>query len=170
MGRCYEFGVLIGEGCEHAMVVPESGGRCQCATCGAACTGKFAACASIIDRPGYVPATAPTWAVAVGTPGPAPAPSSPPAAGPAPRPSSPDPAVGTVAGALVEAVAERLAEIDAELGARIDTLSKAVDELRRQSAQEAASLQAAITNLAELVSRLDEARPAPLFGFPRRQT
>lgn len=64
MGRCYEFGAAINSACEHAMVVDEDGGRCGCATCGATCLGRFAGCADIISRPGFVPVTAPAWAVA----------------------------------------------------------------------------------------------------------
>lgn len=59
MGRCYEFGVSIRPGCEHVMVVPPEGGRCECTGCGARCTGQFAACATIIATPGYRPAVAP---------------------------------------------------------------------------------------------------------------
>lgn len=168
MGRCYEFGVLVGKGCEHAMVVPDAGGRCECATCAVVCTGKFAACAAITDHPGYVPSTAPAWAVAVGTPAP---PTPPPSApGTDPGPSLAGPPVGNVPGALVEAVTTQLADRDIELRARIDALAEMVDDLRRQSAEQAASLQAALTNVADLMNRLDEARPAPLFGFPRRQS
>ncbi len=162
MGRCYEFGVVVGEGCEHAMVVPAGGGRCQCATCGVTCTGKFAACASIIDQPGYVPATAPAWAVAVGGPRPEPAPPRPPV-GPAPQPS-PD------LTELVEAVAKQIAEHDVELVTRIDDLAAQIAELQRQGAQQAASLQAALARLADVVERIGASpRPVPLFGFPRRQ-
>lgn len=162
MGRCYEFGVVVGEGCDHAMVVPAGGGRCQCATCGVACTGKFTACAAIIDQPGHVPSTAPAWAVAVGGPRPEPAPPPLPA-GPAPRPA---PELTE----LVEAVAKQIAEHDVELVNRIDDLAARVAELQRQGAQQAASLQAALARLADVVERVVETpRPAPLFGFPRRQ-
>jgi hypothetical protein len=63
MGQCYEFGVAIHEGCGHAMRVSDDGGACVCPTCGAYCEGRFAACGPILDRPGYVPVTAPRWAV-----------------------------------------------------------------------------------------------------------
>ena len=165
MGHCYEFGVLVGKDCEHAMVVPDAGGRCECATCGVECTGRFAACASIIARPGYVPSTAPEWAVAVGSP----APPTPSPATPDTRASLPGTAIGSVADALVEAVTSQLADRDAELGARIDTLLGMVGELERQNAEQVASLHTALAELTSLVHRLDGVRPVPLFGFPRRQ-
>lgn len=59
MGRCYEFGVAVHEGCEQPMVVPAEGGKCVCATCGAVCHGKFRGCDAIISQPGYVPLAAP---------------------------------------------------------------------------------------------------------------
>ena len=62
MGRCYEFGVVITEGCDHTMTVPDEGGRCVCNSCGADCLGRFNGCASIISRPGYVPLLAPASA------------------------------------------------------------------------------------------------------------
>jgi len=63
MGQCYEFGVAIHEGCGHAMRVSDDGGACVCPTCGAYCEGRFAACGPILERAGYVPVTAPRWAV-----------------------------------------------------------------------------------------------------------
>jgi len=63
MGQCYEFGVAIDEGCGHAMRVSDNGGACVCPTCGARCEGRFAACGPILEQPGYVPVTAPRWAV-----------------------------------------------------------------------------------------------------------
>ena len=59
MGRCYEFGPVIGPGCEHTMVVPSSGGRCECPNCGVICEGRFSGCAAVIAKPGYVHALAP---------------------------------------------------------------------------------------------------------------
>jgi hypothetical protein len=59
MGRCYEFGVLIHEGCEHAMTVAPEGGHCVCAECGTTCPGRFSGCAQIVSQPGYVPLLAP---------------------------------------------------------------------------------------------------------------
>lgn len=175
MGRCYEFGVLVGDGCEHAMVVPAGGGRCECATCGVSCTGKFAACTAIIDQPGYVPSTAPAWAVAIGAPAPAPVPdepvlpASPAAESRAPRPPSATAPAGDLT-ELIEAVAKQLSEHDVDLVTRIDALAGQVGALQRQSASQSAALEAVVAALNELVKRLDESsRPAPLFGFPRRQ-
>lgn len=59
MGRCYEFGVVIAGGCDHAMVVSPEGGACVCGTCGAACTGRFRGCDAILAMPGHVPVAAP---------------------------------------------------------------------------------------------------------------
>jgi hypothetical protein len=67
MGRCYEFGVSLKEGCEHAMVVAPEGGRCICPACGMSCPGQFKACALVVSKPGYVPVAAPTWALAGGS-------------------------------------------------------------------------------------------------------
>jgi hypothetical protein len=63
MGQCYEFGVTIKEGCGHAMRVPTEAGACVCPTCKARCEGRFEACARIVSEPGYVPVTAPRWAI-----------------------------------------------------------------------------------------------------------
>jgi hypothetical protein len=65
MGHCYEFAVSITTGCGHAMSVSAAGGACECPICGTRCTGRFNACESILRRPGYVPAFAPAWAVAM---------------------------------------------------------------------------------------------------------
>ena len=62
MGRCYEFGVSVHDGCEQAMVVAHEGGHCTCAACGAACPGRFKGCAIVVAQPGYVPLSAPVWA------------------------------------------------------------------------------------------------------------
>ena len=62
MGRCYEFGAIIHEGCDHAMVVSSEGGTCVCNTCGSSCPGRFSGCGSILAQPGYVPVLAPRWA------------------------------------------------------------------------------------------------------------
>lgn len=64
MGRCYEFGVSITAGCEHAMVVGPEGGYCQCPSCGKQCPGQFKACAQVVAIPNYVPPGAPTGAQA----------------------------------------------------------------------------------------------------------
>ena len=62
MGRCYEFAAEIEAGCDHAMRVSDEGGACECPSCGARCEGRFDLCASVLERPGYVPANAPGWA------------------------------------------------------------------------------------------------------------
>ena len=164
MGRCYEFGVLVGEGCQHAMVVPPGGGHCHCETCGVQCTGKFAACTAIIAQPGYVPTTAPAWAVARADPGPRVAPPEPSTV---PAPAGPQNAMDLTE--LVEGVSKQLAEHDTDLATRLDALAEQIDELQRQSAQLRAMLQVAVAQLANVVKRVEAAsRPAPLFGFSRR--
>ncbi|MGI8685799.1 MAG: hypothetical protein ACR2MO_12065 [Acidimicrobiales bacterium] len=62
MGRCYEFGVEIHAGCEHAMVVTAEGGACECNVCSTVCPGRFAGCAAVVAIPGRVPPSAPAWA------------------------------------------------------------------------------------------------------------
>ncbi len=62
MGRCYEFGVEIHAGCEHAMVVTAEGGACECKVCSTVCPGRFAGCAAVVAIPGRVPPSAPAWA------------------------------------------------------------------------------------------------------------
>jgi hypothetical protein len=164
MGRCYEFGVLVGEGCQHAMVVPASGGRCECEACGVACTGKFAACASILAQPGYVPATAPAWALQKGEG------TAATGAGSRSLGSGTASASGPEVAAAVDGLAARLDERLAELTRRIDALAADVTRLQHPVDQQAAALEAAVAALDEAVKRLDEGgRPAPLFGFPRRQ-
>src|SRR5689334_10238395 len=66
MGRCYEFGVSIADGCEHAMAVADEGGYCHCTACGSRCDGRFRACAEVVAKPGYVPVAAPKVAPAAG--------------------------------------------------------------------------------------------------------
>jgi hypothetical protein len=63
MGQCYEFGVAIHESCGHAMRVPTETGACVCPTCKTRCEGRFGACVEIVKRSGYVPVTAPQWAI-----------------------------------------------------------------------------------------------------------
>src|SRR5689334_18886917 len=60
MGRCYEFGASIADGCEHAMQVGPEGGYCRCTGCGTRCEGRFHGCAAILARPGYKPVGAPS--------------------------------------------------------------------------------------------------------------
>lgn len=63
MGRCYEFGTSIAEGCDHAMVVTNAGGACVCIRCQTLCGGRFSGCAAVIAEPGRIPAYAPAWAL-----------------------------------------------------------------------------------------------------------
>jgi uncharacterized coiled-coil protein SlyX len=63
MGRCYEFGVVIQDECDHPMVVSPEGGACVCGSCGASCLGRFSGCAAILAMPGHVPIAAPRAAM-----------------------------------------------------------------------------------------------------------
>jgi len=63
MGRCYEFGTSIVEGCDHAMVVTSTGGACVCVRCQTLCGGRFGGCTAIIAEPGRIPAYVPAWAL-----------------------------------------------------------------------------------------------------------
>jgi hypothetical protein len=45
VGWCSDFGPHIKEGCDHAMVAGKA--SCSCGVCGAVCTGRFDACASV---------------------------------------------------------------------------------------------------------------------------
>ena len=45
MGRCYEFGLDVVEGCAEPMHAAEDG--CRCPSCGAACGGRFAGCRDV---------------------------------------------------------------------------------------------------------------------------
>ncbi len=63
MGRCYEFASHIVDGCDHAMTVNLDGSACECPSCGAHCTGRYDGCASILAQPGFVPVSAPQWAI-----------------------------------------------------------------------------------------------------------
>lgn len=173
MGRCYEFGVVVGEGCEHAMVVTTEGGECQCGTCGAGCAGRFAACEAILGQPGYIPVTAPAWAVTAGEGGlPQPTGTD---AGPGPEAAAP-----TLGGAgdrsdlveLVERVAKDLAEHDVVLAGRVDGLAEQVAQLQRVAIEQGETLAQALSHLQETIVNLASQSPrGPLFGFspPRSQ-
>ena len=63
MGQCYALGATINPACDHAMRVDEAGGACVCPTCEVRCEGRFEACGPILQRPGYVPVSAPQWAI-----------------------------------------------------------------------------------------------------------
>lgn len=146
MGRCYEFGVSIHDGCEHAMVVAAEGGHCECQVCATSCPGRFSGCAQVVARPGYVPLLAPRL----------PLPSAPPPASTvpvavAPRPveangsaeATPSPPAPSGAVSLVQDLLEELrrqrATNDemrstmAELGERLGSLERALARLSETS-------------------------------------
>jgi hypothetical protein len=176
MGRCYEFGVSIREGCEHAMVVPADGGRCVCVSCDTACPGRFKGCVAVISQPGYVPVTAPAWslhrdlskdpAVPVGAPsidegrtGVASASHAEPAS-PAGSPSfDPDVVV-----ALVEDLGKQIARRDAELGALFDRFVEEFQKLRDEVARQSESVALLRHRTDDVASRLDTIVSATLLG------
>jgi hypothetical protein len=169
MGRCYEFGVAVVDGCEHVMTVGPQGGHCGCSQCGARCEGRFRACAAILATPGYVPVASP----------------------PSPRPASQTPASAVVssspaparkarfslfggppeeeAGANDHAVAEfrsmlanlldrheralaAIESIDATVGARDVELIAAFNRLTQAYAELTAEVQAGHEELSELAT------------------
>ena len=196
MGRCYEFGPVITEGCDHAMVVSPEGGACVCGECGARCLGRFKACGPILAQPGYVPVTAPRHtakAAAANVPV--------PLLGDSPAPAAPDlamPAVERVAPAsrpaevprmadivpLFEALLDRpdrtnelVAQLRHELATRDDELGDAFDRLTEAHARIAEELAAdrearerlvaAVETLSERLARIEDKTSRPLFGVRR---
>jgi hypothetical protein len=85
--------------------------------CGARCTGRFAGCASILEQPGFVPESAPDWAL-----------QSLPAPAPIERFHGPGHrgAAASAATAPGEAGADVAAIVRAELGSTADTLREIV--------------------------------------------
>jgi hypothetical protein len=188
MGRCYEFGVSLSEGCEHAMVVAAEGGRCVCATCGSSCPGQFRACAAIVANPGYVPLTAPGWARPGG--------SGHPATPLAPRRYAPavaaepdaDPAVPTAvqheladlralveallarpdhATIAIEALANEIEKRDDDFAAaftRLNDAYKRLSELIRLESDARQAISEAVDRLAERVAPEEPSRPIPFMG------
>jgi len=123
MGQCYEFGVAIHADCGHAMRVGARGGQCECPTCGTVCVGRFEGCTRILDQPGYVPVTAPTWAVELTDP-PPPTPTLPPRARLA----------GVVEDPVERAPADdTAASISAELREELDVAKQELREVIQQS-------------------------------------
>lgn len=175
MGRCYEFGVSIDGGCEHAMSVVAEGGACECQVCAAHCPGRFAGCAQVVARPGYVPSLAPAWARS-GEQAPPPQPaleaprrSVPPPVRVAPE-RQPDRPVGALESelAVIRELVEKLldagagetdlAALHAGLQARDDALTEVFDRLTAAHAELTAEVRkssASQDRLAELTARLD---------------
>lgn len=161
MGRCYEFGAVVHEGCGHAMVVTDAGGACGCAVCGALCEGRFKGCAQVVAQPGYVPVSAPAWA----RPGAEVDPAVPPAATPPSRrrngssvPSEVAPPtwrVSTTEPLGVELLPSQPASIRRadRPGERPDRAAGAIEVLQRQ-------LQERDVELAEAFGRLSDAYTA----------
>jgi hypothetical protein len=151
MGRCYEFGTVIVDGCDHAMRVADAGGACICPTCGAHCEGRYKGCVPILQHAGYVPSTAPSWAVEGTEP-----PVAQPESGWRSRAEESPGAVATVDGSgdsarrLADAIGSSLAEAtharqarDMErvtMGTRAELL-EAVDGVRREIADHSKQLE-----------------------------
>ncbi len=174
MGRCYEFGVVIGAGCDHAMVVPAGGGRCECRSCGAVCTGRFDGCAAIVSQPGYVPVVAPAWAVEV-------SPAEPSALARAetgveivvPEGRHGDEGLGVLVERMDESLrragepAARLEQLAAEVAARDEIIAEAFEAMNaayRELAAELRSLADAQRALAEATGKIEAALEAALEG------
>ncbi|HVM07315.1 MAG TPA: hypothetical protein VM345_02540 [Acidimicrobiales bacterium] len=184
MGRCYEFGVAVEEGCEHAMVVIDDGGACGCAECGARCTGRFNACASIIAQPGYVPVNAPKVGAPAAAVEPATRTRSVPDEAPTPvRVQGEIVAVRSMLEALldrpdrtadaVQLISHELAVRDQELASAFDRLTNAFERIADQVSEDRDAREqvvAAVRELAERIAALEETNKSkrnPLFGFRR---
>jgi hypothetical protein len=187
MGRCYEFGVAIGDGCEHAMVVSDGGGACGCAACGATCGGRFRSCAEVTSTPGYIPLAAPAWAHPGGT-GVMPVPESPLQQGfPASRRPTAETAAVPVASlgddvtrihtsldrlavrqertaAEVAGIDRDLLRRDRDLAARLEGLARSIEETRL----ELRSLRESTADLVAAVAALSARTPEPRLVVEHR--
>lgn len=167
MGRCYEFGVAVGQGCDHPMVVAADGSACACSECGTVCKGRFDGCAAVLARPGYSPVLAVAVAVTPAPVTPAPVPAAPVPAALAPAVDIPEgPAVPAVSdvpqpqpGAVVdsiEALRHDLETRDIALGEAFERLITSYDRLT-----------GVVELLGERLAELEGRDPAPLFPFRR---
>ena len=173
MGRCYEFGVSIREGCEHAMVVPAEGGRCECVGCGTSCPGRFKGCGRVIAQPGYIPSTAPGWSLT-----PPEEPAAVVAAVPTPLvPSPPSPVEDVVVGTpaqletvidLIEDVAKQISARDSELAALFDRFVEEFRGLRQQVLEQNQQITALGQRVVVMEERFDTIVSASLLGPIRR--
>lgn len=169
MGRCYEFGVSISDGCEQAMFVPPEGGRCVCIGCGAPCHGQFRGCSAIISKPGYVPAIAPKWARGPRPPATATRPipdgdtTSAQAQAPAPT-AVPAPKLEEFLPLIDAAIRREFAARDHELVEALARLGKALAQARLDLAAQ----QQAMTDLTRRIEALEQppAKPEPAPAQP----
>lgn len=195
MGRCYEFGVAVQDGCEHAMVVVAEGGACACSECGAHCTGQFNACSQIVSMPGYVPVGAPRTGRDEATAkssvpaAPQPAPTLDPPRVPALR-EPPTPAMGaeianvrSMLEALldrpdrtadaVQAISHELAVRDEELADAFGRLTAAFERIGEQITADREAREQVVQAVRALADRIDsleqsvQAKRNPIFGFRR---
>ena len=179
MGRCYEFGVTVEDGCDHAMVVSAEGGVCECSECGASCRGRFTGCEAVLARPGHVPIAAPRHLVdshrprsetvpllaADPSPGGALAPSmAAEAPGHVPARSDAMAALETLPktvealGEAIDALGDELRQRDDDLTAVFDRLSSAYERVARELASDRNArdrLVAAVEDLSRRVDALD---------------
>jgi len=183
MGRCYEFGVPVVDGCEHAMVVVAEGGACACSACGAHCLGKFAGCADIVAQPGYVPSTAPAGLVPSADRNLLPIPNRP--ASPPPTDLAPDTSTTDleVSRALLVAVQSELdavrahlhALLDRPVGAGREEVLDAIERVRAELDARDAELRAAfdevVAHYGRMADTIDElaARMAAVEHTPPRR-
>ena len=181
MGRCYEFGVVVGQGCDHPMVVASDGSACACSECGALCKGRFDGCAAVLARPGYSPVVT-TVPVSIAAPRVRP-PASSVAVAVAPAvPEVPAVEVPLVAEAPEPVVSEQpvmdsidalrrdLETRDVALGEAFERLITSYDRLMEGVAADREArdrLIGAVELLAERLAELEGRDPAPLFPFRR---
>lgn len=171
MGRCYEFGVSISDGCEQAMFVPAEGGRCECSGCGAPCHGQFRGCSAIISKPGYMPAIAPKWArgprpIATAT-RPIPDGDTMSAQAPVPAPTAvPAPTLEEILPLIDASIRQAFAARDHELVEALARLGNALGQARRDLAAE----QQAIADVTRRIEALEQPpanpEPAPAQPWP----
>ena len=195
MGRCYEFGVVIAEGCDHVMVVPAEGGKCVCSGCGTECLGRFNGCASIISQPGYVPLLAPKPSAAsraraapalrpIAEPAPAhahveqahPIPAPPPPPPPSVVPLFTDKQVERLLSApeevldKMQVLGEHLRERDNELAAAFDRFAEVLHRLSAEAAADRKAQEKLAEAIQELVTRVDSVEATvtrPIIKFRR---
>ena len=176
MGRCYEFGVPVGDGCEHPMVVAADGSACVCSGCGTVCKGRFKGCAAILARPGYVPvavAAGPAASAAAADVAAAAPPVVAVAVVPDPLPTEPDepdvPALAEVRSLLeamldrpertsdaVEALRHELRTRDAALGEAFERLILSYDRLMEEVVADRHARERLVDAVGQLSDRLTQ--------------
>ncbi|MCJ7673054.1 MAG: hypothetical protein MUP67_13560 [Acidimicrobiia bacterium] len=135
------------------MRVDKKGGACVCPTCGAHCEGRFEACGPILEQPGYVPMTAPTWAIDCVDP-------------PAPQPALPRVARHDADASMSAPATDQSSTVDQAHALRAvgpalselrDELLGAIADVRRDLAGRDQQLADAYSNLSESYAKLSTA-------------